>query len=161
MGANPYTVKRVSGLRISERRAIAFLGCTTDASIDAEAAFQRLTKEREREVRNRFDYWIDGGIQDSYFHGWPNNPAYRKCFVFKWKEDRKCHRLYGFLIHPTPLSSPGFQVCVLASHATKTKWETDVQELSRAKALGDDPLAVAAVHREFPERAKGSKQWVN
>ena len=140
---------------------MAFLKSATHRDIDAEPAFAWLAKERERELRDRFDFWIDGGTRDNYFHGWPNHPEHNDCFTFKWNEKGKCHRLYGFLTHPTPATNPGFQVCVLVSHAMKTTQETDPRELDRAKRLSGNPLVVEAVGREFPEQPRGARQWVN
>jgi hypothetical protein len=161
MGANPYVVQRVARQRTSQRRAVAFLKSSTKNSFDAESTFLGLKRERERELRDRFDYWIDGWDgrrpNDKYFHGWPNHSAYKECFAFKWNEKGKCHRLYGFLIHPTPLTNPRFQVCVLVSHGMKTTWETDPRHLERARALACDPLVIQAVRQEFPEQSKGER----
>ena len=161
MSTNPYALVRVSGLRISTRRAVAFLRCDGNQQIDAMSVFDGLKKERERELRERLDYWIDGGTHDKYFHGWPNNPVYKQCFVFKWKENRMCHRMYGFLIHPTPNLDASFQVCVLVSHASKAQWDTDIRELDGSKALSKDPLVIAAVAEEFPDSTKDRKKWLN
>jgi hypothetical protein len=104
----------------------------------------------EREVRSRFDYWIDGGVRDSYFHGWPNHPKYKDCFVFKWKENRRNRRLYGFLAHPTPIADPRFQVYILVSHVFKDEFETDPARLDRAVALRGAPAVAEGVRKAFP-----------
>src|SRR5260370_28781488 len=135
MGANPYTVVRVQGLRLSRHRAIAFLVSDSNIKINSKATFDALPDKRMREIMTRFDHWIDGGTHDSYFHGWPNDPLHKYCFVFKWKENKKHHRLYGFIFNPTPNSNPGFKVCVLFSHACKSQWETDPRELASANPL--------------------------
>lgn len=119
MAPAPYVVVPVSGLRKSEMRAIAFLICNDGPDVNGVTAFQKLSKKREKELRTRFDYWIDGKRQDNYFHGWPNEPNNKECFVFKWKEKNIKHRLYGFLFNPKPIHNPSFRVCVLVSHGTK------------------------------------------
>lgn len=124
-------------------------------------AFQRLSGNIVRQVRSRFDYWIDGGIEPRYFHGWPNNLKYKDCWVFKWKESRRCHRLYGFLCHPRRLSNPRFQLCVLVSHATKNEWETDPTELDDANLLRADVLVIAAIEKAFPDTKGSTNQWLN
>src|ERR1035437_5651285 len=108
MPTNPYTVKPVPGLKRSDWRAVAFLYSSAEQGINAGLRFESLKEKNVRELRGRFDYWIDGGTHDKYFHGWPNNPEYKYCFVFKWKEGRLCHRMYGFLVHPKPLGNPRF-----------------------------------------------------
>ena len=71
MRTNPYTVNPVPGLKRSTRRAIAFLSSGMEEQLDAGLEFGRLKEKKTRELRSRFDYWIDGGKHDKYFHGWP------------------------------------------------------------------------------------------
>ena len=143
-----YIVESVAGLRPSTRRAVAFLCCESNDEIDAEPVFNRLEPKREREVRNRFDHWIDGGTNKRWFHGF-DNLEYRGCFAFKWKDKNQHHRFYGFLHHPLPARNAAFQVCVLASHATKNTWETDLAELDDVNRWRADPEVTAAVLRAF------------
>lgn len=152
---------RITGLRPSGRRALAFLVSKDGGGADAQDAFTRLNKNREREVRSRFDHWIAGGIKDEYFHGWPNDAKYKKCWVFKWKDKRQRHRLYGFLFHPYPHTDPRFQLCVLVLHATKNEWETDTAELDRVVALQTDPRVVAAIARAFVDKIGSGGQCLN
>jgi len=123
-----YSIELIRGHEIT-RRGLAFLICESDGNIDAKSVFERLRPNREREVRSRFDYWLHGGTNDKWFHGWPNNPTYKDCFVFKWKERSQHHRLYGFLCNPLFNGKSFFRLCVLVSHATKNTWETDPAEL--------------------------------
>ena len=160
MAAFPYTVRLVGGTKPSSRRAIAFLSCSTDRDLDAAEVFGGLGQNREREVRSRFDYWIDGSRADRWFHGWPNHADYKQCFVFKWKDRNQHHRLYGFLCNPQPNTNPSFQLCVLVSHAKKNKWETDPNELDGANALRTNPAVKAAVARLYPEVKAGKYPWV-
>lgn len=132
-GGRSYVVELVSGHRVT-RRGLAFLLCQGDRHINAKEVFDTLNPKREQEIRTRFDHWLDGGINEKWFHGWPHNPKYKDCFVFKWKENRQDHRFYGFLCHPLP-SYPGFQVCVLVSHAKKNTWETNPSELDRLNEI--------------------------
>jgi hypothetical protein len=150
-----YSVSPIPGLRSNDRRGLAFLECTHDADINAKAVFEKLKEKIERDLRTRFDYWIDGYHHDKYYHGWPSDPRYKQCFVFKWRKGKVHHRLYGFLIHPTPLTNPRFQVCILVSHGTKTEEYTDLTELDGAKDLLTNEEVILAVRKAFPETAEG------
>lgn len=133
-GDNPYVVELVDGNPPNTRRGLAFLICKSNADINAKSTFDELNIKRQREIRTRFQWWLDGMINDKWFHGWPNDPSYKDCFVFKWKEKRQNHRLYGFLCHPLN-HNPRFQLCVLVSHASKSKHNTDPRELDGANKL--------------------------
>ena len=161
MAAKAYAVVPINGLKKSRRRAIVFLRSDEDDSLDAAAVFAGLSDKREMELRTRFDYWIDGGIQDNYFHGWPNNPKYRKCFVFKWRHKRQNHRFYGFLCNPTPKSNRRFQLCVLCSDATKRDWNTDPNELKAVEELRLVPAVRGAIEMVFPDTEAGVTSWLN
>lgn len=149
-----YSVVRVAGTRPSERRAIALLVCDEDPELDAKEVLDSLGGKAEREVRTRFDHWIEGGHNDRWFHGWPNDRRYKECFVFKWKEKRINHRLYGFLCNPRPTTNPRLRLCVLVSHATKSEWETDPSELNGAEGLRTKAPVKAAVASAFPDKKK-------
>lgn len=161
MAANPYTVTIIPGLKQSKWRAIAFLVNADDSSCNAETVFGQLKTNRVRELRTRFDYWIDGNRHDRYFHGWPNSQTHKNCFVFKWRDNRLCHRFYGFLCNPKPTLDPAFRVCVLVSHAKKTKWETDERELDGANALSVNILVTMAIRRLYPDSKDGKRLWAN
>lgn len=141
-------VKLIPGHRTT-RRGLAFLMCAGNQDIDAKVVFDKLSQKVERTLRTRFDHWLDGKTQDDWFHGWPNDHRYRDCFVFKWKENRKNHRLYGFLCRPL-LEDRRFQLCILVSHATKNTRETDPRILPRLNILKDDQ----AVRNAIAETAK-------
>src|SRR4051812_40583571 len=115
-------VQLVEGQRL-RRRGLAFLICTDDKNINAKEVFDALGDNPQRDVRTSFDAWVDGKIIESRFHGW-SDPAHKDCFCFRWKENRLRHRLYGFLCNPN-LRDPGFRLCVLAIHATKTQEATE------------------------------------
>lgn len=127
------------------------MSCKDDSEIDAKNTFQKLKEKRKDELLSRFDYWIVGGVRDQYFHGWPNNSTYKECFVFKWKDKRQYHRMYGFLCNPKPVSARHFRLCVLISHAIKNTWETDPAELDGANRLRLDKNVIAAIKKKFPE----------
>ena len=149
MQRKTYSVSIVRDLQRSSRRAVAFLRCPADVTIDAKETFESLSKEREREVRNRFDHWIGGGTNDKWFHGWPGDPNDKDGFAFKWKENRRTHRLYGFLSHPDPLNRPRLQVCVLIFHAAKNTEETDKTILKWVNELFQTPEVIKAVVKAF------------
>ena len=145
----------IEGLRPSDLRGVVFLTCDTEKA-SAKVAFDSLKLKQKRTMLDRFDYWISGGKQDKYFHGWPNDPKFKECFVFKLYYTQQWHRFYGFLCHPQPASRPRFQVCVLCSHAIKAVWETDPNELQGADALRVDPRIGAAIAMIFPDKQSGA-----
>ncbi len=131
-----YSVELIVGLKIT-RRGLAFLICEGDKNIDAKSVFESLKMKQERELRSRFDYWLIGGTSNNWFHGWPNNPTYKDCFVFKWKENKQNHRIYGFLCNPLS-HDLGFRLCVLVSHAVKNAWGTDPSELDGVNKIKEE-----------------------
>lgn len=144
-----YSVELISGHRIGQR-GIAFLVCVTDKNINAKSIFQKLKPKQERELRTRFDYWLDGGVNNKWFHGWPNNDRYKDCFVFKWKESNRHHRLYGFLCNPLK-DRPSFRLCILSGHAWKNTWETDLSELDGVIKISKDISIHDAIEKVFRE----------
>ena len=160
MPTGPFRVVTVQGQRRSDKRAVAFLERDDDPALNARAVFEALSEKRTREVRTRFDYWIDGFPRDNYFHGWPNQPEYKGCFVFKYQEQRRNCRFYGFLHHPLK-KRRAFQVCVLASHAIKPGWNTDPRELNAMNALRVDGHVIAAIEMVFSDEKAEATAWLN
>jgi hypothetical protein len=148
----PYSVATIPGLKVSDLRSVAFLAGGEDSAVNAKKVFEKLGEKASNEMLSRFDYWIDGGHKDNYFHGWPNNPQRKECFVFKRKEGRTHHRFYGFLMNPKPLTAPRFQVCILISHATKNEEHTDAVELTAVNTMRTLPEIVRAVKSTFPDK---------
>lgn len=156
-----YSVTPITGIKLSDRRSIAFLWVDDgDDDSCAGRVFQDLDEKTERLLRSRFDFWVDGGIKDEWFHGWPNYPKFKQCFVFKWKENRQNNRFYGFLCHPKPKTNARFQLCVLVIHATKNQQQTDTAELERVERVRIDPAVQAATAAAFPDE-KGKTRWPN
>jgi hypothetical protein len=158
-----YQIVRVERLKTTERRGVVLLTSIHDSRVDAVAVFRGLCKGRERELRSRFETWIDGvQHQNRWFHGF-DRPDCRDCFVFKWKEENVGQRLYGFLCHPLPRTKPRFLLCVLTNHGEKPhpQWETDPAELDVAKSLRVNAGVQAAIRWEFPDQAPGSAKWRN
>lgn len=120
----------------------------SDGQVDAKRTFESMKEKLQRDLRARFDYWLDGFTHDKYFHGWPNLPDYKKCFCFKWKQAGTQHRLYGFLDNPRP-NDPGFQVCVLVTHDQKTD-ETNFGVLDHINDLRVTAMVRNAVRQCFP-----------
>ena len=149
-----FQVEPIPRLQQSTRRGLAFLICFSDPAIDAKAVYEGLDDTKRTLVRNRFDHWIQGGVFPKYFHGW-DDPNYRECFVFKWKDNDQHQRLYGFLIHPRPKTAPRFEVCVLVSHAQKNAEATDPSELNGAKAVRQNVEVVLEVKKAYPEIEAG------
>lgn len=90
----------IDGLKKSQRRGIALLRHDDDSEVDAVDVFKRLPEKSDFTLRSRFDQWIENVDHNNrWFHGF-NEPQYRMCFVFKWKEGNKGRRLYGFLCNP-------------------------------------------------------------
>ena len=161
MANRSYTIRPSERLKPSQRRAIAFLECPEDDGINAMLIFEGMDQDTKRMVMSRFDYWIDGGVNDRWFHGWPNNPKHKDCFVFKWNKGRLHHRFYGFLFHPMPKTNARFQVCILCSYATKNSQNTDPSELEGARVLRLEQKVAAAIAFAYSEREEGAKQWPN
>jgi hypothetical protein len=141
------------------QRAVGFLESDTDLTLNGQSKFAILKPAREREVRTRFDFWISGGRNPRWFHGWPDLTKYKECFTFKWKENRQHQRLYGFLHHPKQKTHPRFQVCVIVYHDAKNEDETDFSILNHLNELRKDALAIAAINKEFPEE-RSKTQWL-
>jgi hypothetical protein len=156
-----YVVIPIPGLKKSGNRAIVFLTCDADSEIDARDTFENLSQKRKRELMTRFDYWIDGKRQDDYFHGWPNEPSNKECFVFKWKEKKVRHRLYGFMFNPRPKNNPAFRVCILVSHGTKDEWATHPHHKALANTMRTKQTVILAIQVQFPDFKLGDKSWPN
>jgi hypothetical protein len=140
-------VEFVTGLEFRPKhRAVAFL--TLNAYTNAAAKFadmRRGSDDSRRDVLSSFDLWMKYGTNDRRFHGWPGNPEYKHCHTFKWKERRRHNRFYGFKCHPNKLE-PGFQLCVLAVHATKNSNETDFTLLDRINEWREDETVASLIH---------------
>jgi hypothetical protein len=155
-----YRIETIAGLRQSQIRTVVLLSAEGDDDVDAAPTFSGLNEKRDRELRTRFDAWIDGVINDQWFHGF-NRPEDRGCFVFKWKEKRLRHRLYGFLWHPCRNTNARLEICVLATHATKTTEETDPAQLAKARALRADYRVRMAISMIFPDDPPGKTRCIN
>ncbi len=137
------SIAQISGLKTSGRRAVVFLVC--NGGFNGKVVFDKLPQARDREVRNRFDHWIDGQVFTKYFHGW-NNSKYKYCFCFKWKDKRVHQRLYGFICNPKR-DDQRFELCVLVFHTAKTTEDTDFTILDEINRLRLDVSVIAAIQR--------------
>jgi hypothetical protein len=137
------SIAHIDGLKISVRRAIVFLVC--NGGLSGKSGFDKLPKARDREVRNRFDHWIDGKPYPKYYHGW-DNPKYKQCFSFRWKDKRVHQRLYGFICNPKR-DDPRFQLCVLVFYSAKTDENTDFTVLDEINKLRSDASVASAIQR--------------
>lgn len=154
-----YKFNTVPRHRVNSKRAIGFLESEDDDELDAKAKFDTLDRNKERDVRKKFDAWIDDIRNDNWFHGWPNDLAVKECFSFRWEErGRKHNRFYGFLCHPQPKTNPPFQVCVLTYHDVKNSWETNRKLLTDSMLLRRDAEVQMAISMIFgdtpPEKEK-------
>ncbi len=125
-------------------RGVAFLVSNDDRHVDAVDAFDGLSEKRGFAVRTRFEAWLDHKTNNRWFHGWPNHPKYKDCFVFKWKTNRQGFRLYGFVCKPDPVDG-SYQLCVLVLYATKNEHETETSELDRVVERSNDEAVRQAV----------------
>jgi hypothetical protein len=153
----PYSIKRISGLAVSTRRAVVFL-LSDECSLNAASEFDSMNepnKPRSNQQRNvlaRMDYWISGaGNNDKWFHGWPNNPEYAGCFTFKWNYRNINQRFYGFICNPLRKSNPRFQLCVLHSYGEKVQWNTEPAFLELAMLLSKTQGVWKAIRESFPD----------
>lgn len=142
-----FKVKKIQGLRYEgRRRGLAFLVGVIDKNIDAKRVYEALGKKKQQDLLNRFDYWLDEGVHDNYFHGWPNDLRHKNCFSFRWREGKIRHRFYGFLYKPRD-----YLVCILVSHDGKTQEHTDQSHLDRAEELRANLDVIRAIKKEFPQ----------
>jgi hypothetical protein len=152
----PYSIKAISGLAVSERRSVVFL-LSNEHSLNAESRFNAMNEPNEprsnqqRTVLSRMDYWISGGHNDRWFHGWPNHPDYANCFTFKWNYRNVDQRFYGFLCNPRSKTNPRFQLCVLHSHGEKVQWNTEPGFLELTVRLSKTPDVAKAIEESFSD----------
>ncbi len=138
------------------RRALAWLIISpTDKHVNGKLVFEKLREKLKQDVHNRFDAWLAGKINDKWYHGW-NEEGYRNCFVFKWKDNRQHHRLYGFLCHPQK-DNPSFVLCVLVSHTTKNEQEADKSEKDKMNKLINDEKVKEALKNIKEDCSKEKK----
>jgi hypothetical protein len=156
---DPFRIQCIEGLKPSKRRAVVFLA-SEEHETDAEQKYASLKGNKKRDVLSRFDYWIDGGRNDKWFHGWPNQPEYKECWEFKWKEQRTNQRLYGFLYHPMPRQNGAFLLCVLVWHSTKTD-ETDRTILDRLNGLRRTQQVLKAIGKKYPDETWEQRKWIH
>jgi plasmid maintenance system antidote protein VapI len=160
--ANLYTITTVQGAKPSDRRGIAFLHCSTASSgVNALAAFEDLATKndkRVRELRTRFDHWIEGQRNDRWFHGWPNDARRKNCGL--QNRDRE-GAAFQDSFPSLPRRNPKFQLCVLISHAIKTQWETDPREVDAMEAFRINPQVIDAIRRAYPDSGNGKQRWIN
>jgi hypothetical protein len=143
-----FSIRLIEGHNVNKRRAVAFLECNpVSDEINAKTVFVGIPESRDRELRTRFDYWLDGGVNKKWFHGW-DNPPKKGCFTFKWKDKKQEHRFYGFICNPLP-DFPSFQLCVLICDAPKNTWESP-GELDEVIRLKDDLEVNKAIERFRP-----------
>jgi hypothetical protein len=154
------TFRLVLGVTQSTGRSIGFL--EGDDELDAGEVFDDLQEKTGMTVRSRMDWWLSGNNgPGEWFHGFPNDSDHKECFVFKWKQKRQGHRLYGFLCKPWPETNPGFQLCVLNIHATKNEYDTDLTELDRVNRWHASLGAREAIGHTYPEYRRERRQWKN
>jgi hypothetical protein len=152
----PYSIKAISGLAASTRRSVVFL-LSDECNLNAESRFSAMNEpgkprsNEQRTVLSRMDYWINGGHNDGWFHGWPNHPEYSRCFTFKWNYRNIDQRFYGFVCNPLPKSNPRFQLCVLHSHGEKVQWNTEPGFLELAVNLSGMAGVWKAIRESFPD----------
>jgi hypothetical protein len=132
-------IEYIGGHRVRKRGLAWLIVKPPDKNITAKSAFESLDPDARRTLRNRFDYWLDGGKHDRYFHGWTEQD-YRDCFVFKLQN----LRLFGFLCNPRK-DEPSFRLCVLCSYSIKDEWEADKAEKDRMNELKKDEKILEAL----------------
>jgi hypothetical protein len=143
-----FLLEAVDGVNDARNGGIRFLARQGDPSLTAGAAFREAAPKEQRTLRDRFDHWLQGGVRDEYFHGFPNHQQYKHCWVFKLRKGRVGHRWYGFICNPDE-ARPRFRLCVLVSYATKTERETDTAVLAHVEALRLNQHVQATIRMEF------------
>lgn len=132
-------IEYIDGHKVGKKGLAWLIVKPPDKQITAKSVFENLDADSQRTLRNRFDYWLDGGKHDKYFHGWTEKD-YKDCFVFKLQD----LRLFGFLCHPRP-NEQNFQLCVLSSHSIKDAWEADKTEKEKMNKLKKDEKILEAL----------------
>lgn len=155
-----YSIALIPGLGKSERRGIVFLR-SEDGRLNAHAEFLKIDsskelKNRARELRARFDWWIANRPQhqNNWYHGW-DREDYKHCFCFKLNMKNVMHRFYGFVCHPQPKTRCRFELCVLCSFDIKPGDETEKSNLREAMKLFADMDVRNALKLHFPDIEKG------
>jgi len=144
----------VPRLQSGRGRAIGFL--EGHGELTAGAAFDGFGTADERAMRSNMEVWVAGNNgPTTKFHGFPNDADHPHGFVLKHRE----HRLYGFLCHPRPKSSPSFQLCVLCIYAEKWGRYTDKAELDRVEEWLLISATVQAIGRLYPEYLGEGVKW--
>lgn len=136
-------IEFVDGHNVGRRALTWLIFSPANKRINGKLIFEKLKDKLKQGVHNRFDAWLSGMINDKWYHGW-NEEGFRDCFVFKWKDNRQHHRLYGFLCHPKADDS-SFLVCVLVSHTTKNEHEADKCEKRLMIELKDNDKIKSAL----------------
>ena len=158
MSPTVLTFRSVPRIVQSTGRGVGFL--EGDQQLNAGRVFDGLAEGVRRLVLARMDHWLAGHNQPTtWFHGFDLDQRY--CFVFKWKQKRLGHRIYGFLCNPRPKSNPAFRLCVLCIHATKKEFETDQSELERVNRWRTSALTKLAIGGSYPEHLGGGAKWRN
>jgi hypothetical protein len=155
MEAKPCSLEPLPGQRDSPRRAVLFLIYKKMQFINAKDEFLALSKDEERTLLSRVDYWNDGKVFKKYFHGWDTSQykgRYTKCFVFKLQD----RRFYGFLAHPK-ITDSRFEVCVLVLHEEKNQWETEESDLRRIKEISEDVVVRKALTEHYNPKSSNKR----
>lgn len=111
----------IPGQAVSSRRAIGFLDSDTDASFDGRRKFEELEPARDREVRTRFDYWISEGKNNRWFHGFEDEPKYRRCFASSGERiGNTSDFMVSYIIH-SQIRGPDFSFASLSITTLKMR----------------------------------------
>lgn len=146
-------IEFIDGHTVGKRGLAWLIIKPPDRHITAKKVFTGLKANSQRNLRNRFDHWLGGGICDKYFHGW-REPEYKDCFVFKLQD----LRLFGFLCNPRE-NEPEFRLCVLASHSTKEGWEADKSEKDRMNILKNNEKVIKALKNIKEDCSKEKNEY--
>lgn len=151
MAPNPYSAEFVEGHAVA-RRGVAWLKHETNKHLNAKTVFNHLPISHEMYLRASFDAWLDGKADlNSRYHGW-SETKYRNVQVFKWRENRVRHRLYGFKLHPGKegqVPDGRFEMCVLAMHTTKNEALADPWYKNQMNHLRDENLVSEAIRKQI------------
>lgn len=125
-------IEWVEGIKVSRRGLAWLLSSPVETKWNAKTEFLSLNENIQRQFKARFGAWVDGFVNDKWFHGW-SETGYRDCFVFKYQE----RRIYGFLCNPRP-QEKSFQLCVLVSYTTKHEHTADPKEKNKVAVLRNE-----------------------
>ncbi len=119
----------------ADMRVVLLVDRKGDKFLNLDIEFGKAKNDIKRGINTAIEKWKLNQPDKKRHHGWDvtqHDGDCTDCYVFKHKAKRV--RVYGYLIHPKPLSR--VVCCVLMHYATKNEDETDTRILNDLIRLG-------------------------